>query len=351
MPLSVQQAIRRRFPDADLSDGIRRGLSHPFYRSGRGRFPFSSVRRWMESLAWPDRVEYLGNHPHDSSTGWSDNLQGVTHDEQHWYITQQDRLWKFPVGHDLAAEIDEDDPGRGITSVGIPEALQDQHYDHFGDLDHRAGLLYVPVEGSWPFPLFERKIPGRIALFDAHTLRFLAVSPPLHADREAAPWCALHPHNGLLHTSQFTSDRLHVFEPRVATGGDAPRLELTALGDFELRDESGRPLRVHRIQGGVFSESGHLYLVSDTRAGGILGFDMTTGRRMLHATIDYDPSDPTGKLPEELEGITIWDLDGGPAPGIGGQLHVLMIDNDWPSDDELYFKHFRVSGGAAPDTA
>lgn len=39
------------------------------------------------------------------------------------------------------------------------------------------------------------------------------------------------------------------------------------------------------------------------------------------------------------EGI-IKDLDGKGIPGVTGQLHVLMIENFWPEDDELYFRHY-----------
>ena len=30
------------------------------------------------------------------------------------------------------------------------------------------------------------------------------------------------------------------------------------------------------------------------------------------------------------------------APSITGQIHVVMLDNDWWNDDDLYFKHFRL---------
>ena len=49
---------------------------------------------------------------------------------------------------------------------------------------------------------------------------------------------------------------------------------------------------------------------------------------------------------EEPEGIDIWDLDSGIAPGINGQIHVIMIDNvpDLHNDD-LYFKHYTTTPG------
>ena len=45
--------------------------------------------------------------------------------------------------------------------------------------------------------------------------------------------------------------------------------------------------------------------------------------------------------PEEPEGITLWNLDGRGAPGVSGQLHVLMLDNDSNGDD-IYVKHYAV---------
>jgi hypothetical protein len=39
----------------------------------------------------------------------------------------------------------------------------------------------------------------------------------------------------------------------------------------------------------------------------------------------------------------LWDLDGGQVPGIDGQIHLQMIDHDWWSDDDFFFKHYRVT--------
>jgi hypothetical protein len=34
----------------------------------------------------------------------------------------------------------------------------------------------------------------------------------------------------------------------------------------------------------------------------------------------------------------LWDLDGEQVPGIDGQIHLQMIDHDWWSDDDFFFK-------------
>lgn len=46
---------------------------------------------------------------------------------------------------------------------------------------------------------------------------------------------------------------------------------------------------------------------------------------------------------EELEGLTLWDLDDGRAPGISGQIHVVLINDGGASNDDWYFKHIGVA--------
>jgi hypothetical protein len=76
---------------------------------------------------------------------------------------------------------------------------------------------------------------------------------------------------------------------------------------------------------------------------GIHVFDTGSWRRIGRSTngtglfnFEFDSSWETA---EEPEGITIWDLDDGRAPGVSGQLHVLLLDNDLTGDD-VYVKHY-----------
>ena len=103
-------------------------------------------RGWR--LARDRRDEYLGNYPNARHSGWSEELQGVTHDDGNWYFTQKGALWKFPVSHDLNERVTEANPAKGILRTRIPTVLRDHGYNHFGDLDHHRGHLFVPVEGG-----------------------------------------------------------------------------------------------------------------------------------------------------------------------------------------------------------
>jgi hypothetical protein len=82
---------------------------------------------------------------------------------------------------------------------------------------------------------------------------------------------------------------------------------------------------------------------------------MSTGTRIMRSTNGSDMFNfgfESG-LPvyQEAEGLTIWDLDDGRAPGIGGQLHVLLIEKDL-GDDDVFLKHYtgtiHVNGAPNP---
>jgi len=128
------------------------------------------------------------------------------------------------------------------------------------------------------------------------------------------------------------------------------QLSLSDETQIILRDGNGNPLPLSHMQGGVFSVSGDLlYMVTgmvgeDPDIHGIHVFDTGSWHRVQHSTngtghfnYEFDPSE--GSSDEEPEGITIWDLDGGQAPYIRGQLHVLLVDNGVTADD-VFLKHY-----------
>ena len=131
------------------------------------------------------------------------------------------------------------------------------------------------------------------------------------------------------------------------------------LAKITLFDQNGAPLELSHTQGGVFSEDGRLFYmlagIHDElyKNDGINVFDTRTWRRFVKSTVaDEAPGElhyhyhPGKDQSEEPEGITVWDLDDGRAPGIRGQLHAGMLDNDWhplwPDSDNVYLHHYGV---------
>ena len=92
---------------------------------------------------------YLSEFPDNEENGWSENVQGISHDDNYWYITQTWELWKIPVGTNLGSV---DNPGGGVTYVNLGNLGEFAAYNHAGDLSYYeyggTGYLLIPLEGN-----------------------------------------------------------------------------------------------------------------------------------------------------------------------------------------------------------
>jgi hypothetical protein len=288
---------------------------------------------------------YLGNFPDERQDEWTNECQGVTHDENHWFITQKGAVWRVPVGKDLRDHFQ--DGVDGVRRRAIPLA----GYDHFGDPDVHDETLYIPLEGVRR--VFFTTIPRtpRIAAFRTSDLKFLW-SAPLPRQQKAG-WCAIDSTGILLSSNSRVTPRDAKGEGPVFRYRIQPKTKsLAFLGRFLLRDEQGTPVVLDTMQGGTFADDHHLYISCGFDEGshpswGLHLFDLRTQRRIVRSTngsgsFNYE-FHPGGSTDEEPEGLTYWDLDRRNAPGIKGQLHAVLLDNDANGDD-VYFKHYRVQG-------
>lgn len=310
---------------------------------------------------------YVSDHPDEKEPGWSEDVQGITHDTTYWYITQSDKndsdpaersLWKIPVEHDLAAEAKPGMNGVERTILDYVPQLGGIGYDHFGDLDYYEdggqGYLIIPIEDGDG----GTNLDPVIALFRSSDLGYVGHAilswGDIHADwwgQRNLGWCAVDA-EGYVYTSSWQVDRCYKFKLFPLQWASIPNklLWLELAGEFAFLDEYGDPLTLTHVQGGVFSTNGDLlYMssgmyntdVSPTPTDGITVFDTTTHRRVAHSTNGYGHFNfewnPTcGFLNwhcEEPEGLTIWDL------GNVGELHVLLLDNDDDTDD-VSLKHY-----------
>ena len=242
--------------------------------------------------AWPVLTqvnERLGGQ----QTPFSDLVQGVSHDDQNWYFSQQYKLWRVPLMDNLYA------PTQAVSSKDLRAGLLPpnlSHIDHLGDLEYRDGELFVAGESN----------PNAILVFDAATLEFKrAMIASAQADM---PWLAFtQGPKPLIVTSEFNASRL-LFRDQ-ATG------EL--VSSVLLRCGNGNPTTIGRVQGGTVSPDGKLFLSSDDSPGGIYGIDLFSG--VVSTFVATPRKERTlGARDEELEGLAWWDL------GKGGQLHLVL---------------------------
>ena len=274
----------------------------------------------------------------------------MAHNRDHWFITQATAVWKIPVSHDLAASAA---GAPGVLRKGISEFPQLVGYNHFGDPElfstNGVDYLFVPVthyeSGSGP-PI--------IVVLRGDSLAYVSHAR-LPTGAESA-WCALDPSGRLCLPGGAGVFTFH--SVNYAALRDAQRLELGTGRPFVLNDERGAPiLDIDFHQGGVISPSGELLFVvagfhdQDRPGDGIHVFTLTVNpasglvttrriRRSTQASRPFAYQVSTGIDGEEPEGITFWDLNDGRSPGVQGEVHVLVLDNGFVGEDDVYIKHY-----------
>lgn len=298
----------------------------------------SSATTRLSYDEWPQQpmspVPYGIDYPRNMMPSWSNGfIQGVAHTDSHWYFSNSHFIMKIPVDHDVQ------------TSADYPTFwLNRRYYDHIGDIDIANNFIYVPVEdngggGNRP----------KIVFLDANMnpIGEGQLTLPTSDRVESAPWVAVNPVDGLLYTSNFNiqnsyGQRLRAYRIHKSTSG-AP-ISLSFEKEITLRNARGEPTTVNHVQGGVFSQMGHLYLVTDDDRPGVHGFNIKSGYDQGSEKLFFEVARAND---QELEGIDIWDRDDGISPHITGQIHVLMgwdrsKFNGWFSR-ALWFKHYHVN--------
>jgi hypothetical protein len=265
-------------------------------------------------------LECRPDYPRYQPAPWADDVvQGIAHDQEYWYLTSTQRIWKSPLHEPLA---------RSRVSGVVPF---EGRYSHLGDPDFHDGVLFVPLEGD--------RLGGPPAIGALRPDLSPIGIQELHGAGHA-PWCAVHPQTGRLYTSDFSTDRVQVFRVEVS----ADHFGLIHERDLALTYTDGpdpRPLRgrVPHIQGGVLSASGKLYLSTNHRKTGIVVFDAETGAWVGQIPVTYKPSWSL-LVHQEVEGLDLLDLDAGQVPAMTGQLHVLL-HAELPRR-RYWLKHFGV---------
>lgn len=244
---------------------------------------------------------------------WTEECQGVTQDGNTWYISSnhdgRQRVYRFSLANDVTGHV----------------KLAGNGSDHLGAIDFDNGRIYCAMEG--PVKIVVIDTPP----FDGWWTAALVGESGGEAPQSSCPWCAINPWNGLLYSSNNGDNapgentlRAYRFD------SSGPRFAHVPEADIVLGE------RVRRIQGAVFSKNGHV-LIASNHSDDIRCYSVLNGHFLGRASIQKDGS---WDVAEEVEGLTIWE--GISYEGVATHVHVILLDNDWPSDDDVYFKHYRV---------
>jgi hypothetical protein len=286
-------------------------------------------------------------------TSFSEEAQGIGMDGAYWYVSNNAN-----DGREALRKLDLDFRlGVVRNRIDSPFAPPDAHV---GALGVRDGFVYVALQrhdgdGVWKVST------------DFTTSVFLQPeSLPEDGQEDLFAWCDFNPHNGYLYTCDFlmpawlrafkdTGESLvwvqdadiPIVQPtegpptrRVQDGCFTPRYKWLALCD-DSGIEADAP-KINPLTGeGLYYERIHCH---STLTGAFLG------RRSLPANTDesgsvlaafhvQDVVDEYSPPRNELEGICL-----GVADGVPGQIHVLELNNEELSADDVYLWHL-----ASPD--
>ena len=347
---------------------------------------------WTASALACATPDFLGDYPKDEELPWSENVQGVAHDDGHWFFTNQDSLIKLPADFPLREDPDFDNPTADLRRRQLDdtayEQLEDRGINHFGDIDHYAGFIFAPLETPALFSPFGQQIQlarSWVAVFDPSDLSLLSLTEVTDDQGEKAGWLAIDSWTGFLYSSpSHVSDEIARYEI------DLEHLKATNNIDqsLDLRDRvqlaeppsdpsssDGAPLTkpLRHMQGGAFTPWGDLVLLngfiddsSDVDRGGIHIFrPVVASRGATKFQLVEESVNETGlggfrfaydvDFDEEPEGIDWWNRGPASVPlETQGQLHAQMVDNTQffegeSAPDDLYFKHYFVDYSCLPD--
>lgn len=242
-------------------------------------------------------------------SGWGsqinvDEIQGITHSQDHWYITTRDKLYKTRKGNitQVVAQ---------VSLYNIRSQLKGGFYNHFGDLSFHNGKLYIATTGV-RFRFSIRRAVPVVVVLDSD-LNFVKFGRFPRKNQTGAGWLAINPVNGHLYSSS-PFRKVHEYSLAFKNGADLKTIRQYSMqfkhGPKQDADWKGIP-----PQGGAFSPTGLFYYVLDHKYQenapftGIHAFHLNPQTGIGEATdlfipIAFKPNDGKERL-WELEGLTV----------------------------------------------
>ena len=271
-----------------------------------------SLRGMIELMQPPRIAEWIpGTSTNIDQEDWTEECQGIVSDGQSLFAASNNTGQKgvYRLGFDFSL----------LGTNLLPEDTG----SHVGSLAVHAGRIFVPIAAGDTGASAAQ--PAMVWTIDAATLEtvsFEFLPLPNEIANLFFAWCTINPFDGLLYTvdGSHVSSRLDGFDPANGFAHKPKHLELSV--------DVGGPA------GGCISPRGHLYLVTQPASKGqyrIFAFTLLNGHFLGSLPI----ADNDG---EEPEGIALFKIDG----QVETQVQVLLLDNDWPSRDDVVLRGFVV---------
>lgn len=273
------------------------------------------AERFRLAMPWPS---FQNNNPSGASYEFANDIQGITHDSDNWYLTRTKYgcvsilcdefeskygiLAKVPLSTSLSNDIS-NDHGEPQSWNQAPGGYS--LYTHYGDLVYLGGRVYVGMDGP--------NAGAAIGIFDSdlNPLNYVTLD-----QNWTAPAVAFNPMDGLFYV------------PSDSTTFQKYEMDGTTSANYRGSFTLSEPLN-GGVQGAKFSQKGNLWVLVN---GAYYGIDGANGAVLIAGGINMGDTD-------EGEGLDIFDLDSEWRPGMSGQLHFQLLENNL-SDDSWWFMHW-----------
>lgn len=299
------------------------GAYYQTFVTGTGGQTIGISERYRLAMPQP---AFVNNKPNDVEYDFSNDLQGITHDVNNWFLTRTKYgcvsilctsfepkyglIAKVPLGTSL---------NNGPTGHGMPSSWNKMpgggtRYNHFGDLVHRAGLLYVGMDGH---------AGGAVGIYDTN-LNPITFAPL--SQNWTVPLIAYNPKDGYFYVPS-SSTTFQKYQISVV----GTTATVVWKGQFKLNQSIPGA-----FQGAKFSPKGNLWLLTGINSSNreFYGIDAANGTVLIKGGLKPGDAD-------ESEGLDIFDLDVEKRPGMAGQLHLQMLNNNL-DDDNWWLMHWRA---------
>jgi hypothetical protein len=304
-----------------------------------------SLRQAIRSMDAPTSQEWSQVSDIFRDDDWTDEVQGVAWDGAHWIFSANANQDK-PGHNDKAIYVFKGGASLGdgnwlsllkFKDVPHPVAGTSESDDHWGQLCFFDGFVWVAhfwsggPKDTANVVIF-KDTDGTLAFNDWIELE--KPISPTDGQPKRAEFQAINPWDGMLYTCF----------------GDG------AIRDFFIHDRDGKwtgrsitlDPPVKHVQGACFSPNGHLYISTNTKLPGdrkyqtIWYYSALNGHQfgvipvLAEESEDDDPD--VDSLDQELEGICFANVT--VAGGQGAQIHAILLENELPALDDIFFKSF-----------
>lgn len=247
-----------------------------------------------KELVWGEKIQ----------SKMSENIQGITHDDLFWYISNKYHIYKTQAYLNFSAHNYSNYGLANVDQISIPKHLAKKGYDHFGGISISGDDLVVALE---------RVKPMKILFFDKSTL-VLKFEYDVPLDLSSLSWVAANDH--------------FIYFSRNKLGPDSPLFRLNKNNLSLKRFTFPADFSLKRIQGGTIdSKNNQLIFASDdgVKKGGIFTLNLKTLKLKKVLTIPYKKYFP---FYQEIEGLTYWPKAHLLNPGLKENLYILMLNNN-----------------------